>query len=45
MIVSMSFAATEGLQYELTEPPRDELFHYDRSVPIEILRISAMDLT
>ena len=39
------FPASEGLRYQPVEPPREEMFHYDRSVPIEILRVTGADLT
>ncbi|KAK6169196.1 hypothetical protein SNE40_020294 [Patella caerulea] len=32
---------SEGLVYTIIEPPKLSVFHYDQSVPIEILKISA----
>ncbi|CAL1533523.1 unnamed protein product [Lymnaea stagnalis] len=33
---------SEGLNYTVVESPKHHRFHYDRSVPIEILQISAL---
>ncbi|XP_053392683.1 uncharacterized protein LOC123562779 [Mercenaria mercenaria] len=38
-LISLS---NEGLKYEQVDPPTLQLFHYDRSVPIEIIRIKAV---
>ena len=32
--------ANEGLKYEQVDPPKIKLFHYERSVPIEIIHIT-----
>ncbi|KAK7112514.1 hypothetical protein V1264_011962 [Littorina saxatilis] len=32
--------SSEGLSYSVVEGPKQELFHYDRMVPIEILKIT-----